>query len=86
MKNQKNCLCIFLSAPIEYRIDKIAEKENITKEKAKKMICQNDKLRANNYQYYTKQIWGVSSNYQLCIDTSMGKECVYTALNNINKG
>ena len=88
LKNQKNCLCVFLSAPIKYRINKIANKENITKEKAKKKIRKNDKLRANNYQYYTNQIWGVSSNYQLCIDTSIGKEYVHkiimTALDNMN--
>ena len=76
LKNKKNCLSLFLSAPIEYRINKIAEKENISKEKAKKEIEQTDKLRANNYQYYTHQIWGVSSSYNLCIDTSMGDEYV----------
>ena len=76
LKNQKNCLSIFLSAPIEYRIQEVAKRENISEQKAKKKIHQNDRLRANNYQYYTHQIWGVSSNYELCIDTSKGEEFV----------
>ena len=82
LKNQKNCLTIFLSAPIEYRIKEVAKRENISEEKAKKKIHQIDRLRANNYQYYTHQIWGVSSNYQLCIDTSKGEEFVDKLISN----
>ncbi len=85
LKNQKNCLSIFLYAPIETRIAEVSKRKNISLEKAKKEIHQNDKLRANNYQYYTHQIWGVSSNYNLCIDTSIGfNSVVEIIINTLN--
>lgn len=90
LRNKKNCLTLFLSAPIKYRIKEIARRENISEDKAKKLIQKNDRLRANNYQYYTHQIWGVSSNYDLCIDTSNGDEFVddliMKAIENVKKG
>lgn len=38
------------------------------KKEAKDIIAM-DKKRATYYNYYTGQIWGKASNYDMCIDT-----------------
>lgn len=43
---------------------------------AKRRIEQTDRRRADNYRYYTRRIWGMSGNYQMCIDTSLGEDYV----------
>ena len=48
----------------------------LTEEEAIQKIRKNDRRRSDNYRYYTHRIWGLSSNYDLTIDTSMGEEAV----------
>ena len=35
------------------------------------MIRRRDKLRADHYRYYTDEKWGASTNYHLCLDSSV---------------
>ncbi len=72
-KRQK-CLKIFLFAPIEYRVKRIMELEQLSAKDAQKKIQQIDRHRAEHYRYYTHQLWGMSPNYHICIDTSAGLE------------
>lgn len=52
---------------------------------AKRKIEQTDRRRADNYRYYTRRIWGMSGNYQLCIDTSLGEEYVLDTITELLK-
>lgn len=63
-------------APLEFQVKRIMEKEHLSESEAKKKIQQTDHRRAEYYRYYTHQIWGMPSNHQLCIDTSVGEEQV----------
>jgi cytidylate kinase len=74
LKDDPNCLRIFLHAPYEVRVKNIAGKEQLTEEKARKKIQSKDRRRADNYRYYTGQVWGLSSNYHLSLDTSLGEQ------------
>lgn len=76
LKDKANCLRVFLYAPLEYRVKRIMGKEHLTELEARKKIQQTDHRRAKYYRYYTHQIWGMPSNHQLCIDTSVGEEQV----------
>ena len=33
-------------------------------------ICRKDKRRMTNYNFYTDQKWGKTSNYTLCLNSS----------------
>jgi cytidylate kinase len=55
-------------------VKNIASKEQLLEEKARKEIQKKDRQRADNYRYYTGQIWGLSSNYDLSMDTSLGEQ------------
>ena len=50
------------------------EMYNDTKENAKKNILKSDKNRASYYEMVSSQTWGNPENYDLCIDSSIGKE------------
>lgn len=79
------CLKIFLSAPMDFRIKRIMERENVGEQEAKKMIQQNDRRRSEYYRYYTGKIWGMASNYHLCVDTSTGYENALAMIESILK-
>jgi uncharacterized membrane protein YczE/cytidylate kinase len=73
LKNNPRCVRLFLHSPMENRIKNIVATENVSEDKAKEIIRLKDKQRSDNYRYYTRQIWGLSSNYDMSLDTSMGE-------------
>lgn len=64
-------LDVFLTSPIEARIDRIVERMRISAEEAEELIRKNDRQRELYYNYYTFGNWGVASTYDLCIDSSI---------------
>lgn len=65
------CLDVFICAPEECRIKDVAEREGISEQEATIMIQRKDKERASYYNYLTFGNWGIASNYDLCIDSSI---------------
>lgn len=65
------CLDVFISAPIEERRKLVAERECISLEAAETMIIKRDRNRAEYYNFFTFGNWGVASNYDLCVDSSI---------------
>ena len=74
LKDNKNLVKIFIYAPMDYRIKNIMEMYGDTKIKAKRNIEKSDKNRASYYEIISGQTWGNYENYDLCIDSSIGKE------------
>lgn len=74
LRKNPRCLRLFLHAPIDVRRKRVADKEQISEEKAEELIRMKDKKRSDNYRYYTRQIWGLSHNYDLSLDTSWGED------------
>lgn len=64
-------LDVFLTAPEQVRIGRIVERTGLSDEKAGALITSMDRNRSEYYNYYTFGNWGVSSNYDLCLDTSI---------------
>ena len=62
---------VFLTSPLEVRKGFVAEREGITPEAAGEMILKREKEREAYYNYLTFGNWGVASNYDLCIDSSL---------------
>jgi len=71
LDNNDNLLSIFIHSNIETRVNRIANKHNLTKEKAKDAIHKTDKKRASYYNYYTSKKWGEAKGYKLSIDSGM---------------
>lgn len=62
-------LRVFVRAPLEKRIERKMQQENLTREKAARLVRKMDKQRKKYYESYTKQVWGSTSGYDLIIDT-----------------
>lgn len=67
----RKCLDVFVTATDEVRIKRIAERMNITPEQADSLMHKKDRTRETYYNYYTFGNWGVASNYDLCVDSSV---------------
>lgn len=67
----RKCLDVSVTATDEVRIKRIAERMNITPEQADSLMRKKDRTRETYYNYYTFGNWGVASNYDLCVDSSV---------------
>ncbi len=85
LKDDCHVLKVFFTAPIESRIKRVMERLGIESVDAQRKIRKVDKLRADNYRYYTGRIWGAAANFDLTINTDMGVDyietCICDALN-----
>lgn len=68
---EMNCLDVFICAPAEERKKLVAKREGISEDEALQLIARKDRGRAAYYNYLTLGDWGVASNYDLCIDSSI---------------
>lgn len=66
-----DCVDVFISAPLEARIKRIMERQNLSASQAEDLIERKDRGRAEYYDFFTFSKWGVASNYDLCIDSSI---------------
>ncbi len=71
LRDIPTCVNIFISAPLPFRIDRVARKHGCTEEEAQHIIEKGENRRAAYYNYYTGKQWGHSSSYHLCIDSSI---------------
>ena len=70
LADRDNVLKVFIDAPMEKRIETVAQRENLTPEKARQLILKTDKRRASYYEYYSSQKWGAVESYDFCLDSS----------------
>lgn len=71
MKEERNCLNVFISADTADRIRRIAAGHRITEGKAGDMIERTDRGRSSYYNYFTGKTWGAADSYDLCINSSL---------------
>ena len=84
LRNSGNCLKVFFSAPLVSRIRRVAQRQNISEGEAKATVQKNEKLRADNYRYYTHRMWGAAGNFDFSLNTDLGEEfienCIRSAM------
>lgn len=71
LREDKDCINVFISASDEDRLKRVIEDNHVSEEDAEEMIVQTDKSRASYYNYYTDKIWGSAESYDLCINSSV---------------
>ena len=65
-----NLLSLFISAPLEDRIARVAKRQKVTPEEAKSLIQKTDKRRASYCEYYASKKWGAVDAYDFCLNSS----------------
>ena len=71
LRDNENCISVFISARMEDRIRRAVEYAHIEEKEAEEYIRKADKSRASYYNYYTDKIWGAAESYDLCISSSV---------------
>ncbi|MCR4603652.1 MAG: cytidylate kinase-like family protein [Prevotella sp.] len=71
LRDFDNVVNIFITASMQFRIDNIVRRRAIQPEEAQKVIEQEERRRAEYYNYYTGRKWGMATGYDLCIDASV---------------
>ena len=69
-KDRKDKISIFLTGDDDKRIAHIAEKHGYSERKAANIVKETDDRRSSYHEYYSGETWGVSDNYDLCINVS----------------
>lgn len=65
------CLNVFVCAPLEWRQKLVSSRSGMTLEDAARQIAKKDKSRESWYNFFTFGNWGVASNYDICVDSSI---------------
>ena len=71
LRDMNCCIDVFITCPMEIRASRVAEREGLNIEEATALCLKNDRTRATYYNYFTFGNWGMASNYDLCIDSSL---------------
>ena len=66
-RNHPNHLSILIQASMDYRVERVARKQNMTEDEARKTIERVDKMRENYVKKYTGTSRYDTRNYQLVI-------------------
>lgn len=70
LKNNPNCISVFVHADMDYRINRMLQLHRVTEEKIVKQIKTMDKKRNHYYNYFTDKKWGDINTYDIALDTS----------------
>ena len=71
LRDQPNCLTVFINANPNDRIQRISRDMKISEKEALNIINEVDRKRAGYYNYYSNKTWGMSTSYHLCINSSI---------------
>lgn len=67
----RDCVDVFISAPLKARVGRIMERQGLSESEAESLIERKDRGRTEYYDFFTFSKWGSASNYDLCLDSSI---------------
>lgn len=71
LRDYDNVISVFLTSPIEARVQRVMNRDELSYDAAISKIEKKDKIREEYYNYFTFGNWGVASTYDLCLDSSL---------------
>lgn len=69
LRDYEDCCHVHIYADDRFRENRIVEQYGEKTDSPKKRIKDKDKKRINYYEYYTGRKWGISKNFNLCLDS-----------------
>ena len=70
LRDHKNCINVFICADWEDRVERIANKYDISQRKAADKIKKMDRERRNYYESHTGQEWGSIDSHHMLLNVS----------------
>ena len=71
LRDNPDCLNVFISADMEDRVSRLSEKFGVDRAKARSMAESMDENRASFYNFYSNNRWGEASTSHLCLNSSV---------------
>lgn len=71
LKEEADCLNVFIYASMEKRAQRIVEVYGDTEQSPETRLRDKDKRRAAYYQFYTEQKWGKVQNYDIALNSGV---------------
>ena len=68
LRENPDCVSLFMHASMPSRIKLVCERAAVDVKRAEELIRQQDRKRAEYYQYFTDRTWGASATYDLSIN------------------
>ena len=72
LRDQPNCLKVFVNAPLDQRVRRAREEYGVQENNLESFVLRQDKARASYYNYFATGRWGQSREYDLCINSRIG--------------
>lgn len=71
LRDRGDVVNLFITAPLESRIKRVALRNGISEESARERIRKKDKDRAAYYSFYSAKEWGDARSYDLCVNSAL---------------
>lgn len=72
LRNNPNCMNIFIHAPMEERIRRASEEYGEVSANMEDFVRKQDKKRSSYYNYFSQNKWGSAKNYHLAVNSTLG--------------
>ena len=70
LRDYPELISVYVTAPLELRIQRIMERNRMSREDAQTAVEKVDRQRQTYYEHYTGRQWGGGKDYRLTIDSS----------------
>ena len=70
LKDREDCLHAYIFADTDFRAERIVRLYGESEKSPLARLQEKDKRRRVNYQHYTGRTWGMSQNYDICLNSS----------------
>lgn len=80
LRENPNCLRVFIHAPLDERIRRAREEYGIERDDLRSFVTRYDKARAAYYNYFATGKWGKCQSYDLSISSSLGIDAVVSTI------
>ena len=71
LRDNPRLMSVFITADLQDRIARVAERRGISDVEAERFITDAERKRSNYYNYYTFKKWGDGASYDLCLNSSL---------------
>lgn len=71
LREHPRMMSVFITADLQDRISRVAERRGISDVDAERFIAEAERKRSNYYNYYTFKKWGDSASYDICLNSSL---------------
>ena len=71
LREDPRMMSVFITADLEDRIARVAERRGVSDVEAERFIAEAERKRSSYYNYYTFKKWGDSASYDICLNSSL---------------